>query len=129
MKSSLSIFFFHGLCFYLKRRYQAQSQLDFSFMLPSRSFIALYCIFRLMINCKLIFVKGQCLNLHFACKYQFVQEPLVEETNFSLLKCLCLSIKDQLTIFVQVCFLAVHSVLLIYLSILSPICLFFHTLS
>ena len=43
--------------------------------------------------------------------------PFIEETIFASLCCLCSTVKDQLIIFIRVCFWALYSVILISLSL------------
>ena len=57
--------------------------------------------------------------LHGGCP--FVSALFVEMTVFSLLCCFCSFFKNQLTIFMGIYFWALHSVPLIYFSILSPV--------
>ena len=100
----------------------------FSHMLSSKNFIVLYFTFMSVIHFELIFVKGvksvsRFILLH--VEVQLFHHHLLIKTVFffSLLYCLCSFVKDQLTVFMWVCFwaYALYSVLLTYLSILSSI--------
>ena len=96
----------------------------FSPILSFRSFVVLHFTFRSVIPFQLIFVKGVRSMFgfnFFAYGYSVVPKSLVEKTIFVPLYCLCPFVKDQLTIFIQVYFLAFYSVPLIYLSVVLPI--------
>lgn len=57
----------------------------------------------------------------FACGCEVVSKPFVEETIFAALYYFCPLVKDQLSVFMGICYCALFSVLLICLSILLPI--------
>ena len=71
---------------------------------------------------ELIFMKGVRSVLNsFYCMWMSVPDTFVEKTILSPSNYLSLFVKDQLTIFMWVCFWVFYSVPLIYLSILSAI--------
>ena len=85
-------------------------------MLSSRTFRGLHLIFRSTIHLELIFVKSwrSVSRFFFICVYSFVPVPFVEKTIFAPLYCLCSSVKDQLTVFKIIYFLALYFVPLIF---------------
>ena len=76
---------------------------------------------RCMIYDELFFVKDRrsVSRFFFSCGYAVVLAPFVEKMVLSLLDYLCSFVKDQLTLFVWVCFWALCCVPLICLCILS----------
>lgn len=92
-------------------------------MLSCRNFTALHLTFRSVIHFELVIV--QCIRsvsrLFFSCRYPVVLAPKCCKDNpsFSFINYL-------LTISVEVCFWALYSVLLNYLSVLSPVPSYFN---
>ena len=85
---------------------------------------------RSVIHFELFFCEGYKIfvlifNLKNSCECSAVLAPVVEETVFSPLYCLCSFVKDQLWVIYVSLFLGFLSVLLLYLFILSivPHCL------
>ena len=92
-------------------------------MLTSRYFVLFHFTFKSMIYLELIFVKSlRSVSGYFLrMNVQLSQRYLLEKLSFS--HCVAfapLSSKDQSTIFMGICFWALCSVPLIYLSVLSP---------
>jgi hypothetical protein len=78
--------------------------------------------FRSVIHFELTFViYSVCRFIIFACGCRVVPAPFIKKTVFPSLCYFYSFVKDQLTVFMLVYFWALHSVPLIYLSILLPI--------
>lgn len=97
------------------------------FLLPCRNVMALHLTFRSMIHFELVIV--QCIRsvsrLFFSCRCPVVLAPMYYKDSPSL-SCLSSFINYLLTISVEVCFWALYSVLLNYLSVLSPVPSYFN---
>ena len=122
MMSSLSIIFYRLYLWAVSkiRYHHSHCHLGFLLCYLLRVLIVLYFTFRSVIYFELIFVKYvrfmYRLIFYFFAGGWVVLAPFVEETIFIALYCLCSIVKDQLTIFVGVCFWALYSVSLIYSS-------------
>ena len=93
-------------------------------MVSSRCFIVSCFTFRSVIHFELIFVKdvkSVSPLIYFARGCPVVPASFVEKTSFVHQIAFDFFVKDQLTIFVWVCFWALYSVPLIYLFIILPI--------
>ena len=89
----------------------------------SRSFRVFCFTFSSVIHFEFIFVEviRTVSRLFFAWACPLVPAPFVKKTILSPLDCLCSFVKNQLTIFVWVCFWAPYSGPLIYMSVIPPI--------
>ena len=103
---------------HLKSHCHTQSHLDSPYVF-SQGFIVFCFTFRSMIHFELIFVKGVksvSKFIFFKCGCQIVEKTIIPP-----LYCFRIFIKDHLTIFIWIYIWVPHSILLIYLFILSPI--------
>lgn len=114
MKYSLSIIYFMDYAFgavHKKASPYPWLSKD-SPMLPCRSFVVLHIMFKSVIHFELVFMKcARYLSrfIFFAHKYPIIVAQFTEKTTFVSLYFLYSFVKDQLTIFIEVCFWALYS--------------------
>ena len=95
----------------------------FSSLLSPRSCRVLHFACNSVVHLELISVKGVMSVCRFMVLHVGVQlfsTLFAEKTLLSPLNCLCSFVRNQLTVFVKVCFWVLYSVSLIYLFILWP---------
>lgn len=133
MKSKNFInFFFYGLCFQccIWEGIAKRMLPRFSLLSP-RSCRVLHFTLKSVVHFGLIFVKGVMSVYRFIVLHVGVRflTSFAEKTILSPLNCLCSFVKNQLTVFVKVCFRVLYSVSLIYLFILwlVPHCLDYYS--
>ena len=95
----------------------------FSSLSSPRSCRVLHFACKSVVHLELISVKGVMSVYRFIVLHVGIQfsTPFAEKTLLSPLNCLCSFVRNQLTVFVKVCFWVLCSVSLIYLFILWPV--------